>query len=134
MADGETKQAGRIKQRLEAPAWVRAMRFVVGAVALALMASVANRLYFGTLAPTHGWLIAVFGTLALSALVEAIWPNGNHGLLQFWNLTVLAAATLMSWAIGGAPWLGIFGAVLFALSFIIAAMESARGGHTSDAA
>ena len=84
------------------------------------------------MSPTDSWLVGMIGTLGLSALIEAIWPEGDHALLQFWCLTTLAASALVSWAAGGEKWIGILGAVLLAISFLIAAGVSA-GRRADDA-
>lgn len=128
----EATHDGRLRRTLASAPWVRAMRFVIAAVAAALLYHAATKFAAGYLAPTQAWLVGMIGTLGLSALVEAIWPNGNHGLLQFWCLTTLAASALVSWAAGGPVWLGTFGAVLLAISFLIAAGFSA-GRRANDA-
>ncbi len=125
------RPAGRIRQTISNQWWVRAMRFIIAAVSVYLLYHIALRFGEGRMNPTDSWLIAMVGTLGLSALVEAIWPDGNHGLLQFWCLTTLAAAALVSWVAGGAQWLGIAGAALFAISFALAVMSSAKGSRSN---
>jgi hypothetical protein len=124
---------GKIKQTISSAPWVRAMRLVIAIGAGILLYHAAKRFTAGHLAPTDSWLVGMIGTLGLSALIEAIWPEGNHALLQFWCLTTLAASGLVSWAAGGDQWLGIFGAVLLAISFLIAAGVSA-GRRADDVA
>lgn len=126
------KTGGKIKQTISSAWWVRLMRFVIAAIAAYLLYHAAVRFREGHLNPTDTWLIGMIGTLGLSALIEAIWPEGNHGLLQFWSLTTVAASALVSWAAGGEKWLGIFGVVLLAISFLIAAGVSA-GRRANDA-
>ncbi len=130
--DGGSKPRDRIRQTINSAPWVRAMRFVIAGVAAVLLYHAATQFVAGHMNPTHAWLIGMIGTLGLSALVEALWPNGNHSLLQFWCLTTLAASGLVSWAGGGEQWLGVFGAVLLAISFLIAAGFSA-GRRSNDA-
>lgn len=127
------KPAGKIRTKLETPWWVRLMRFVIAAIAAFLLFHAAKRFFAGDLKPADAWLIGMIGTLGMSAFVEAIWPDGNHGLLQYWCLTVLAASGLVSWAAGGDKWMGILGAIMLAVSFVIAALVSARSGTKSDA-
>ena len=125
------KPGAKIKQTISSAWWVRVMRLAIGALSIFLLYRMSQKLGGGRLSPTDSWIVGLLGTLGLSALVEAIWPEGNHGLLQFWCLTALAASALVSWAAGGAKWLGIFGAVLLALSFVLAVMSSAKGCHTN---
>jgi hypothetical protein len=126
-ATSGAKPAGKIRQTIETPVWIRVMRFVIAAVSAYMLYHVAMRFRDGHLSATDSWLIGLFGTLGLSALVEAIWPEGNHGLLQFWCLTALAASGLASWAAGGDTWIGGFATVMMAASFLLAAMSSAKG-------
>lgn len=126
------KPVGKIKRTISSAPWVRVMRLVIAAVAAYLLYHAATRFMAGHMSPTDSWLIGMIGTLGLSALIEAIWPEGNHALLQFWCLTTLAASGLVSWAAGGEKWLGILGAVLLAISFLIAAGVSA-GRRADDA-
>lgn len=119
------KPPGKIKRTINSAPWVRVMRLVIALVAAALLYHAGTQFAAGHMTPTNAWLIGMIATLGLSALVEAVWPEGNHGLLQFWCLTTLAASALVSWAAGGAAWLGGFGAALLAVSFIIAAGYSA---------
>lgn len=123
----ETKQPSKIKQTISSAPWVRAMRFIIAAVAAYLMYHAVTRFMAGTLSPTDAWLAGMIGTLGLTALVEAIWPEGNMGLLQFWALTALAAAALVAWAMGGAKWIGILGLVALIAGFAIAALEASKG-------
>ncbi len=69
----------------------------------------------------------MIGILGLTALVEAIWPEGNMGLLQYWALTALAAAGLVAWAMGGAKWIGVLGLIALFAGFAIAALEASKG-------
>lgn len=126
------KPAGKIKRTISSAPWVRVMRLAIAAVAAFALYHAAKRFMEGHLTPTDSWLVGMIGTLGLSALIEAIWPDGNHALLQFWCLTTLAASGLVSWAAGGEKWLGILGAVLLAISFLIAAGVSA-GRRADDA-
>lgn len=119
------KPGGKIKQTISSAPWVRAMRFIIAAVAAYLLYHAATRFMAGQLTPRDAWLVGMIGTLGLSALVEAIWPEGNHGLLQYWCLTTLAASALVTWAAGGGRMVGIIGAVMAAVSFLIAAGVSA---------
>lgn len=128
----EPKQPGRIRRTILSEPWVRLMRFVIAGIAAFLVYHALIRFQAGHLTPTDSWLIGMIATLGLSALVEAVWPNGNHGLLQFWTLTTIAASALVSWAAGGQTWLGIFGAGLLLISFLIAAGVSA-GRRANDA-
>lgn len=130
----ETKPAGKLKTTISSAPWVRVMRIVIAAAAALLLFHAAKRFMAGALKPTDAWLVGMIGTLGLSAFVEAIWPDGNHGLLQFWCLTVLAASGLVSWASGGDKWMGILGGGMLALSFAIAVLASARLKRNSDAA
>ena len=127
----ETKPASKIKASLSSAWWVRVMRLAIAVVSAYLLYHVAIRLRSGHLTTTDSWLVGLFGTLGLSAIVEAIWPDGNHGLLQFWCLTALAASGLVTWAAGGERWLGISGAVLLAASFLLAVMSSVKGRRTN---
>jgi hypothetical protein len=126
------RPGGRFKQTVNSAIWVRVMRLVIAVAAAYLLYHAATRFIEGHLSPTDSWLIGMVGTLGLSALIEAIWPEGRHALLQFWCLTTLAASALVSWAAGGEKWLGTLGAVLLAISFLIAAGVSA-GRRTNDA-
>lgn len=134
MTDADTKPvskpAGKIRQTIETPWWVRAMRFFVAAVSAYMLYHVAMRFQSGHLSATDSWLVGLFGTLGLSALVEAIWPDGNHGLLQFWCLTALAASGLASWAAGGDKWIGGLATIMMAVSFLLAVLYSAKGRRT----
>ena len=125
------KPRGKIKQTLASEPWVRAMRLIIAAVSLFLLYRIALKFREGHLTHTDAWLVGMVGTLGLSALVEAIWPEGNHGLLQFWCLTTLAASALVSWEAGGERWLGLAGAVLFGLSFALAVLYSAKGPRSN---
>ena len=129
----ETKPAGKVKTTISSAPWIRVMRIVIAAVAAFLLFHAAKRFMAGDLKPADAWLIGMIGTLGLSAFVEAIWPEGHHGLLQYWCLTVLAASGLVSWAAGGDKWMGILGAIMLAVSFVIAALVSARSGKQPDA-
>lgn len=124
------KSAGKIRETIETPWWVRVMRFIIAAVSAYMLYHVALRLKSGHMSATDSWVVGLFGTLGLSALVEAIWPEGNHGLLQFWCLTALAASAIASWAAGGEKWIGLMGAIMMGLSFVLAVMSSvnSRGG------
>lgn len=126
------KPGGKIKQTISSAPWVRVMRLVIAAGAGVLLYHAATRFMAGHMSPTDSWLVGMIGTLGLSALIEAIWPEGDHALLQFWCLTTLAASALVSWAAGGEKWIGILGAVLLAISFLIAAGVSA-GRRANDA-
>ena len=117
-----------VQSRIAHPTWVRVMRFVMAAVAAYALYLAVHQFMAGRLAPTDAWLAGMIGTLGLTALVEAIWPDGNHGLLQYWSLTTLASAALVAWAMGGARWIGILGLVTLAAGFAIAALEASRGG------
>ena len=119
------KPGGKIKQTISSAPWVRAMRFIIATVAAFLLYHAATRFAGGHLTPRDAWLVGLIGTLGLSALVEAIWPEGHHGLLQFWCLTTLAASALVSWAAGGDQVVGVIGAIMTAVSFLIAAGVSA---------
>jgi hypothetical protein len=121
------KPTGKIRATMETPWWVRVMRFIIAAVSAYMLFNVAMRLKAGHMSSTESWVIGLFGTLGLSALVEAIWPEGNHGLLQFWCLTVLAASGIASWVAGGDKWIGMFGAAMLAVSFLLALMSSMKG-------
>lgn len=121
------KPAGKIRAKLETPWWVRVMRFVIAAISAYVLYQVAMRIRSGNMSATESWVIGLFGTLGLSALVEAIWPEGNHGLLQFWCLTALAASGIASWVAGGDKFIGILGAVMMGLSFVLAALSSMKG-------
>ena len=123
----ETKQPSKIKQTISSAPLVRAMRLIIAAVAAYLMYHAVTRFLAGQLSPTDAWLAGMIGILGLTALVEAIWPEGNMGLLQFWALTALASAALVAWAMGGARWIGILGLVALVAGFAIAAMEAAKG-------
>ena len=103
------------------------MRTVIGVLAVGIAAQSAMLMWRGHLSPTEMWLVGMTGTLGLSALVEAAWPDGQHGLLQFWCLTALGASGLISWAAGGDKWLGILGAVMVGLAFALAVMSSVKG-------
>ncbi len=131
MSEAETKPAppsgGKIKQTISAPWWVRVMRLVIAAVAAFLLYHAYLRFHEGRLPPTDAWLAGMIGTLGLTALVEAIFPNGRHGLLQFWGMTTLAATALVAWALGGANWIGILGLVSLLASFALAVAEAAKG-------
>ena len=133
MSEPEKTSAGKVRQTISSAPWVRAMRFVIAGVAAFALYHAATRFMAGHLSPTDSWLVAMVGTLGLSALVEAIWPEGDHSLLQYWCLTTLAASALVSWAAGGEQWLGLVGALLVAISFFIAAGFSA-GRRANDAA
>ena len=123
----ETKQPSKIKQTISSAPWVRAMRFIIAAVAAYLMYHAVTRFMAGQLSPTDAWFAGMIGTLGLTALVEAIWPEGNMGLLQFWALTALASAALVAWAMGGERWIGILGLIALVAGFVIAAMEASKG-------
>jgi hypothetical protein len=125
-AKSVAKPAGKIRQTIETPWWVRVMRFVIAAVSAYVLFQVAMRIRSGHMSATESWVIGLFGTLGLSALVEAIWPEGNHGLLQFWCLTALAASGIASWVAGGDKFIGILGAVMMGLSFVLAALSSMK--------
>ena len=127
------KSGGKIKQAISSEPWVRAMRFVIALVAAVLLYHAAKRFMAGDLKPTDAWLTGMIGALGLTAFVEAMWPEGDHRLLQFWGLTTLAASALVAWAMGGEKWIGILGAVTLAISFFIAAGYSA-GRRKNDAA
>ena len=99
---------------------------LIAAVALVLLYSAGRKIWGGHIPADRLWIVAAIGTLGLSALIEAIWPEGNHGLLQFWCLTVLAASAIVSWIFGAPKALGILGLVLFAVSFVIAVWFSAN--------
>lgn len=136
MTDANTpgpRRGGMIRKTIASAPWVRTMRFVVAAIAAFLVYHAAIRFQAGNLAPTDSWMIAMIATLGASALVEAVWPEGDHGLLQFWTLTTISASALVSWAAGGQNWLGVIGAGLLAISFLIAAGVSA-GRRAIDAA
>ena len=130
MTDADTKPAakpaGKIRQTIATPWWVRAMRFFIAAVSAYMLYHVALRLRSGHMSVTDSWVVGLFGTLGLSALVEAFWPDGNHGLLQYWCLTVLAASGIASWAAGGDKWIGLLGAIMMGLSFVLAVVMSAN--------
>ena len=119
--------AGKVRQTISSAPWVRAMRFIIAAVAAYLLYHAAMRFRSGNLSPTDAWLAGMIGTLGLTALVEAIWPEGNHGLLQYWALTTLASAALVAWAMGGQTWIGLLGLVTLIAGFALAAMEAAKG-------
>lgn len=123
----EAKQPSKIKQTISSAPWVRAMRFIIAAVAAYLMYHAATRFMAGQLSPTDAWFAGMIGILGLTALVEAIWPEGNMGLLQFWALTALASAALVAWAMGGAKWIGILGLIALIAGFAIAALEASKG-------
>ena len=123
----ETKQPSKIKQTISSAPWVRAMRFIIAAVAAYLMYHAVARFLAGQLPATDTWFAGMIGILGLTALVEAIWPEGNMGLLQYWALTALAAAALVAWAMGGAKWIGILGLVALIAGFAIAALEASKG-------
>ncbi len=123
----ETKQPSKIKQTISSAPWVRAMRFIIAAVAAYLMYHAVTRFLAGQLSPTDAWFAGMIGILGLTALVEAIWPEGNMGLLQFWALTALASAALVAWAMGGARWIGILGLIALIAGFAIAALEASKG-------
>lgn len=122
-----TKPPGKIKQTISSEPWVRVMRIIIAVVAAVLLYHAAKRFMAGKLSPTDAWLAGMIGTLGLTAAVEAIWPDGNHGLLQYWGLTTLASAALVAWAMGGAMWIGIVGLVTLVAGFVVAVMESAKG-------
>ncbi len=123
----ETKPPSKIKQTISSAPWVRAMRFIIAAVAAYLMYHAVSRFLAGQLSPTDAWFAGMIGILGLTALVEAIWPEGNMGLLQFWALTALASAALVAWAMGGARWIGILGLIALIAGFAIAALEASKG-------
>jgi hypothetical protein len=123
----ETKPHSKFKQTISSAPWVRAMRLIIAVVAAYLMYHAVTRFMAGQLPPTDAWLAGMIGTLGLTALVEAIWPEGNHGLMQYWALTALAAAALVAWAMGGAKWIGILGLIALFAGFAIAALEASKG-------
>lgn len=123
----DQKPRGKVRQTISSAPWVRAMRIIIAAVAAVLLYHAAHRFMAGKLSPTDAWLAGMIGTLGLTALVEAIWPEGNHGLLQYWGLTTLASAALVAWAMGGATWIGILGLITLIGGFVVAALESAKG-------
>ena len=131
MTEQETKPvvkpAGKLRQTMETPWWVRLMRFAIAVVSAYMLYHVALRLKSGHMSATDSWIVGLFGTLGLSALVEAIWPDGNHGLLQFWCLTALAASGIATWVAGGDKLIGMFGAAMMAVSFLLALMSSMKG-------
>ena len=122
------KQAGKIKQTISSPMWVRVMRIVIAAIAGVALYHAAMQLLAGKLSPTDAWFAGTLGTLGLTALVEAIWPNGNHGLLQFWAMTALAASAMVAWAMGGATWVGLLGLMMTIFGFGLAVFEASKGG------
>ena len=122
------KPVGKIKEKISSPMWVRVMRIVIAAIAGILLYHAIAQFMAGKLAPTDAWLAGMIGTLGLTALVEAIWPNGNHGLLQYWGLTALASSALVAWAMGGAKWIGILGLLTLVTGFAIAVLEAAKDG------
>ena len=132
-AKSDTKSGGKIRKVIGAPWWVRAMRFFIAAVAAFMLYHVAMRLKAGHMPPSESWLVGLIGAIGLSALVEATWPKGNHGLLQFWLLTLLAASGIATWFAGGDQWIGIMSAITLAGSFVLAVIYSAtsRGGDAS---
>ncbi len=123
----ETKQPSKIKQTISSAPWVRAMRLIIAAVAAFLMYHAITRFLAGQLSPADAWFAGMIGILGLTALVEAIWPEGNMGLLQYWALTALAAAGLVAWAMGGAKWIGVLGLIALIAGFAIAALEASKG-------
>ena len=125
MTETEVKPKGKFSRTISSAPWVRAMRFVISAIAAFLLYHAATRFMAGHLSPRDAWLVGMIGTLGLSALIEAIWPEGDHALLQFWCLTTFAASGLVSWAAGGDMVIGIIGAVALAIGFLIAAGMSA---------
>jgi len=134
MADNEKQRTvafpgpvGTVRRTIASAPWIRAMRFIIAAVAAYLLYHAAMRFRAGNLSPTDTWLAGMIGTLGLTALVEAIWPEGNHGLLQYWGLTTLAASALVAWAMGGQTWIGILGLITLVAGFAIAAIDAARG-------
>ena len=122
-----------VQSRIAHPTWVRVMRFFIAAFAAFMLYHVAMRIKAGHMPPSESWLVGLCGAIGLSALVEAMWPEGNHGLLQFWLLTLLAASGVATWFAGGDQWIGIISAIILAISFVLAVLYSAtsRGGDAS---
>ena len=123
----DVKTASPQPKGLRHPTWVRVMRLVLAAASMFLLFEALSRVHAGAFPMKEAWILGVFGALGFSALVEAIWPEGNHLLLQFWCLMAFAASGLVSWAAGGDKWLGIVGAALLLLGLLLAVWMSAKG-------
>ena len=123
----DTTPVAKAPKGIRHPTWMRVMRLAVAAAALFMLFLTLNRFRGGGFPMKEAWILGVFSTLGISALVEAIWPEGNHLLLQFWCLMAFAASGLMSWAAGGGKWLGLMGAALMVLGLMLAVWSSSRG-------
>ena len=62
----------------------------------------------------------------LPAIVEALWPSRIHLFMSSWSLNAMAASFLVSWAAGGERWLGWAGLAMLILSFLAAAVMTAK--------
>ncbi len=123
----ETTPAVKAPKGIRHPAWMRVMRLLIAAAALFMLFLTLNRFRGGGFPMKEAWILGVFGALGLSALVEAIWPEGEHLLLQFWCLMAFAASGLISWAAGGDKWLAVVSAALMLSGLLLSVWSSSRG-------
>jgi hypothetical protein len=106
---------------------LRLLRLAMGAIALFVLFKAWQLLMAGQLPVSTAFIAGTFGVLGLSALVEAIWPDGDLGLIHFWMLTAVGATGVAAWAGGGKPWMGALGIFGLILSFAFAVKDAADG-------
>lgn len=116
-----------IRPRVRTPRRMRWLNIVIAVLAVVLLASLSRRFFSWTgYDLTKAWLLGMIAAMGLTAIVEAIWPSRIHLFISSWSLNTMAASFLVSWAAGGERWLGWAGLAMLVVSFLAAAVMTAK--------
>ena len=127
MAEAPQGTGSVVRPRVRTPQRMRWLNIVIAVLSVILIASLSRRFFSWTgYDLTKAWLIGMIAAMGLTAIVEALWPSRIHLFMSSWSLNAMAASFLVSWAAGGERWLGWAGLAMLILSFLAAAVMTAK--------